>query len=230
MLNIKLISSHFLCSLLLCTLVALSGCGDDDEKDLPSTVLGQVVPVNLFAVNEAGEMPDKDDDLVFEFRNNNPVMLPDDSRQLTWGELTNDLKGEVTIECAEGGANIKVDVEGLIPGTVITFWAVFLDDPGFQPDNPAELFGIRAIGACGARDGSDNYIIADANGKGSIDVFLQTPDVFDMLDKTEAGCILTDEFEFHVVGAIHLDKKTHGSLLGPDGTALEYFAWIHKRG
>jgi hypothetical protein len=43
------------------------------------------------------------------------------------------------------------------------------------------------------------------------------------------ACALTDEFEWHVVGAYHIDGQSHGPSLGPDGTAVEQFGFIFKR-
>jgi len=44
-----------------------------------------------------------------------------------------------------------------------------------------------------------------------------------------AGCALTGEFEWHVVGAYHIDGHDHGPQLGPDGSAVEQFGFMFKR-
>ena len=41
-------------------------------------------------------------------------------------------------------------------------------------------------------------------------------------------CGLTDEFEWHVVGTYHIDGKTYGPDLGPDGTVAEQFGFIFR--
>ena len=43
------------------------------------------------------------------------------------------------------------------------------------------------------------------------------------------ACAPTDQFEWHVVGAYHIDGQSHGAVLGPDGTAVEQFGFIFKR-
>jgi hypothetical protein len=43
-------------------------------------------------------------------------------------------------------------------------------------------------------------------------------------------CALTDEFEYLVIGAYHMDGQTSGPGLGPAGTAVEQFAFSLKSG
>ena len=41
---------------------------------------------------------------------------------------------------------------------------------------------------------------------------------------------LTDNFEWHLVGAYHIDGRVYGPDLGPDGTVAEQFGFIHRNG
>ena len=43
-----------------------------------------------------------------------------------------------------------------------------------------------------------------------------------------AACALTGEFEWHVVGAYHIDGQSHGPTLGPAGSAVEQFGFVSK--
>jgi len=68
---------------------------------------------------------------------------------------------------------------------------------------------------------------ASADGKGKITAITPASDL--SMAGTIGGCVLTDEYEWHVAGAYHLDDKSHGPDLGPDGTAVEQFGFIFVR-
>ena len=83
------------------------------------------------------------------------------------------------------------------------------------------------IGALGLPAGTQNVFRASAAGDGSISATTSAGPL--SMQGSIGACALTDEFEWHVVGAYHIDNASHGASLGPDGTAVEQFGFIFKR-
>ena len=204
------------------TIIAVS-CDDDDNQiaeDI-NAINNEVITVPFFVENESGEMPSSDTDLLYEFRLNNPV-LDRDGNHMTWADFST-VNGTASVTCLEGGFEVSMELSGLIPNGVYTFWNVTFHEGGM--DTNAEMLNIRGIGCIGATDGSENYFIASLNGTGSITAFTQTPANLSMIGDIKS-CPIEDEVEFHIVGAYHLDSQTWGPDLGPDGTAVEQFGFI----
>src|SRR5262245_1411501 len=145
-----------------------------------------------------------------------PVTAPD-GHQVTWGEWAQ-ADGQARVKCIKKGSHVVVHLTGLIPNGQYTVWIPIFQPPGFDPatwpDNP-----VIAAGPLGAQDGSQNGFLADKNGEATISAVLPAgmlngpaPGPFD-------GC-LTDELEFHVHIAYHIDHMTHGNLPGPP------FTWV----
>jgi hypothetical protein len=78
----------------------------------------------------------------------------------------NNATGQIQIAAKPGGGtDVTVDVQGLFPGELYTVWAAINQAPGF-PQGPRVGFG--AVSELG--DGSDNFMVADANGHISLDL------------------------------------------------------------
>lgn len=210
--------------LLGATIVFFASCSRIDDDNNPSARSNTVVPIPFFVMNAEGAMPNSPSDLLYEVRGANPVMKPDGS-QITWGEFAN-ISGEIYVECQEDGVEAYVEITGLIPNGVYTMWNVVFDAPGMDPTDP--MLGLEGLGAAGIGDGSDNAFTATASGEGSIR--LRSPGgPLSMVSNTDlANCPLTGNFEWHVVGAYHIDGQTYGPYLGPDGTAIEHFGFIFR--
>ena len=208
---------------LLMTLLIVGIACDNETVKAPSAYSNETITVPFFVTNEEGNMPDADDQLLHEFRLNNPV-VDTEGNQLTWAEFST-VKGNINVECQDNGFKINMELTGLIPNGVYTIWNVTFNNGGMNTE--AEMLNIRGIGCIGDTDGTENYFTASADGKGSISAFTQTPDDLSMIGDIKA-CPISDEVEFHVVGAYHMDGKTWGANLGPDGTAIEQFAFIFK--
>ena len=116
-------------------------------------------------------------------------------------------------------------MSGLIPDGVYTIWNVVFDSPGMDPAQ--EMLGIDGVGAAGIGDGSDNSLVASSEGKAEITI--TSPGGTLSMMGTMGNCPLTDNFEWHVVGSYHMDGKTYGPDLGPDGTVAEQFAFVFLR-
>ena len=111
----------------------------------------------------------------------------------------------------------------LIPRGVYTIWNVVFKEPGFEPTF-ANLIG---LGALGVPSGTQNVFRASASGEGAVSAITEAGAL--SMKGSIGACAPNDEFEWHVVGAYHLDGQSHGASLGPDGTAVEQFGFIFKR-
>ncbi len=89
------------------------------------------------------------------------------------------------------------------------------------------MFNITGIGAAGKGDGSDNTFVAGPDGTAEITT-ISPGGALSMFGEI-GNCGLTDQFEWHVVAAYHIDGKTYGADLGPDGTVVEQFGFIFTR-
>ena len=213
-------------SMVLFAMLATVNLACDDEKKvtvMPSAFNSEIVTVPFFVTNTDGNMPGNDNELLYEVRVNNPV-LDVDGNQLTWKDFKT-VNGGINVQCKEGGFEVDMELSGLIPNGVYSFWNVTFKTGGMNTD--MEMMNIRGLGCIGSVDGSENYFTASADGKGTITAFTQTPNQLSMMGDI-LSCPLSDEVEFHVVGAYHMESKTWGSNLGPDGTAVEQFAFIFK--
>lgn len=193
--------------------VILSSCSDDEVISPNVSASADAVFVNLFIENEQGQTPTSSNELIFATNGSVPMFDPTGNRQLILSDI-NAPVGTTSVECAEGGINIEVNLtEGAVPGGLYTAWlVVFHKDlpPHFDP--LAELYGIDAIGAAGKADGSDNMVRAGANGELNLSTFINTPDDFGFFGSIYAGCPLEVEEEIHVVLAYHSDNKTYGTV------------------
>ena len=205
----------------------LTSCSDDNETvietPVPEATSDAVVNIPFFVVNANGELPSSPDDLLFDVRMKNPILAPD-GHQVTWAEYSA-VRGNISVECMDEGTYVNFRVTGLIPDGVYTVWNVTVKEPGFDPS--AEMFNITGIGAAGRGDGSDNTFIANPDGTAEITIVSPGGDL-SMFGEI-GNCGLTDQFEWHVVGAYHIDGKTYGPDLGPDGTVVEQFGFIFNR-
>jgi hypothetical protein len=146
-----------------------------------------------------------------------------DGKQLTFGEFST-VRGTLTVEGREGGTRVALDLTGLIPNALYTIWNVTFHEPGYDPS--IEENNIRGVGVIGKSDGSASYFRASPTGTGKISAF--TPQGALSMFGEIAAHPFEDEVEWHIVGAYHMDDKTHGPDLGPDGTVVEQFAFIFK--
>ena len=141
-----------------------------------------------------------------------PVTAPD-GHIVTWGEWAQ-AKGRAKVKCIKKGSLVVVHLSGLIPNGQYTVWI-----PVFTaPFNPATFpAGVIAAGPLGAQDGSENGFVADDDGEGEISVVLPAGPLNGPIPGPFDGC-LTDEVEFQVHIAYHIDRMTHGRLPGPPYT------------
>ncbi len=208
-----------------CCLLALAmmSCEKNDQDIIAKTIIeDDLITVPLFIEDENGEVPIGDTTMLFETRTHNPV-VDRDGKQLSLAEFST-VKGTVLIEQMEGGTKVSLNLTGLIPNALYTIWNATFTTPGFDPT--AEGMNLIGLGVVGKSDGSENYFRASANGTGHISAFTPGGPLSMVGEISEHP--FSQEVEWHLVGAYHLDDQSHGPDLGPDGTVVEQFAFVFK--
>lgn len=212
---------------------AAEGGGNGDPADSTSTdgraLHTEIVAVPTFVEDADGNPAPFDDPetKLHEIRAGNRLCAPD-GHHVTWGEFSS-IHGLVYVDCLgsetveEPGTRVVVLVAGLIPNAVYTIWNVTFGPPGFDGTLESIEENLSGFGGIGPNDGSQSTFRSTAAGLGAIGA--TTP----AGEQSEVGrieaCAL-DEYEWHVVGAYHQDDRSHGPSLGPDGTAVEQFAFV----
>jgi len=180
-----------------------------------------IVHIPLF-VEDAGRQPPSDDNTrLFEVRTHKPVMAPD-GHQITFAEFRAP-QGSASVLCSARGTVVTLQLTHLIPDALYTAWNVVFKAPGFEPTF-ANLIG---LGALGWPSETQNVFRSSPIGEAAIST-VTAPGPLSAMGSIGA-CAPRDEFEWHVVGAYHLDGRSHGATLGPDGTAVEQFGFIFNR-
>lgn len=210
-----------LLSVIVILLVLASGCDDDEESMNPSITSDEVITVPFFIENLDKNPITDPAEKVYEFRKHQPVIAPD-GHHLTMAEFST-VKGSISVACRDQGTQVIMNLTGLIPNGVYTIWNATFNENGFNP--AVEDMNMIGLGAAGLPDGSQNTIVASSQGTGQIS--LVSPQSSLSMMGNISNCAL-DEYEWHVVGAYHIDGQTYGPDLGPDGTAVEQFAFIFK--
>lgn len=199
----------------------LIGCSEKDtDGESLQLINDQLVPVSLFVEDEDNNTPTADETLLFETRAHAPV-VDREGNQLNWGQFKS-VDGSVKVVGKANGTQVNLQLEGLIPNGLYTIWNVTFKSPGFSTGED-NLIG---VGVVGLADGSESYFRADAEGKATFSAFTEPGNLSYM--GQIARHPFKEEFEWHVVGLYHMDDKTHGPELGPDGTMVEQFAFVFK--
>lgn len=208
-----------------------------------------LVTIPFFVVDEDGNIPvpgeTKDRTGLYDMRTWAakqelvPVRAPDGSH-VEWGEYSRPT-GSASVKCVNKGTHVSVQYDGLIPKGLYTVWNVVFHTPGFQGTLESIQKNLVGVSALGAPEGGQNVFRASASGQGH--VAATTParsPVYAVQADPKTGepippgtignCTLTDEFEWHVVAAYHLDGKTYGPLPGPAGTEVEQVGFIFRNG
>lgn len=229
--------------LALAAILVLAGCDSggvsDDPPDRPRATSDALGILSIFVVDEEGTPLETVETIdpatvLYDIRQPNNAVTDPAGQPLTWDEYNN-VKGNVTVECVEGGTRFTVKLSGLIPGGLYTIWNVVLEEPGFGGTLESLLGSIVGVAPLGAPDGSENAFRASEDGTARITEVtpggsvLQFPDVDENWpDKRGIETCALNEFELHVVGDYHYDGKTHGNIPGPAGTHVEQFGFVFK--
>jgi hypothetical protein len=179
-------------------------------------------------------VPTEGDQLMFEGHTeaHKPVLappydLPDEQRHHVTMEEFNQAAGTMQVEEEGEGTLVTMELTGLIPNGVYTFWADFYSAPGFTDDFANEL----AIGALGPVDGSGNTVVASSDGAASVKTMMPAGPTSWAI--AEMGLPVGD-FEvpsyvldapvadFMVWGAYHIDGKQWGPRPGQGENAAAF--------
>jgi hypothetical protein len=162
------------------------------------------------------------DTKIFEFRQGNAIYAPGSGknrRQLTVGDYMNAC-GSIAVKCTvQQGTRTAMHLNNLVPGGTYTVWLA-------KPD-PSDMSKMVGVGALGKGDGSENHFVADQNGEA--DIVANTPGGKLSTFGTIADCWLANEPIVQVAGVYHIDGKTHGPVIGPDGTYAAQFAFVFAK-
>ena len=215
---------------LICAGLFVAGCSESlptapaavtTAAPLATARTSDIVHIPFFVQDASGQAPAAPTSSLFEVRRHNPVMAPS-GRPVTLAEF-NAVEGTAIVQCGAAGTQVTLQLRNLIPNGLYTIWNVVFKAPGFDPS----FANLTGLGALGSASGTQNVFRASASGDGAISA---TTGAGSLSAQGSIGaCALTDEFEWHVVGAYHIDGQSHGPTLGPDGTAVEQFGFIFKR-
>ena len=131
-----------------------------------------------------------------------------DGHHITLSEFQT-AEGDLLVHCNGNTSTVEIALKGMIPNGTYTFWLAYMNkirkagehidfmNDFVNPNNPP----------IGPSDGSENVVVADANG--SISVIL-----------SHASCILTDEVALVMPILYHLNGKTFGGGHVPDSEEM----------
>ena len=194
--------------------------GDPKEEHDEAFKTDAIEPVHMFLVDKDGNEPTDPSAPVYESRKMNPVLTPN-GHHVTLGEFDG-VKGKLKLMCTEEGTQVKLKLEGLIPFGLYSVWVLVFEEPGFTPDFAHEI----AEGVPGGNAGKYSSFVAGSDGTATYSEIVPKGN---MSFFGNVGDCLLDEYEVHVVGAYHMDGQTYGGELGPDGKAVEQFAFVYQQ-
>ena len=165
-----------------------------------------------------------------------PILAPD-GHQVTAGEFAAP-RGSASVRCVPSGTLVDLHVRGLIPNATYRVWLLTFKAPGFSIGPPPDFSNLIGEGALGPSDRSRNTFRASASGEGQITrihpagTLSETLPAPPFANDPAGSCLLTDEFEWHVVAAFQQPGQPQGTDIGPPalfpGTAVEQFTFIFR--
>lgn len=169
-------------------------------------------------------------------RNDQPVLAPD-GHHVTAGEFAA-VTGTATVQCLAPGTHINLHLSGLIPNATYRIWLLKFKSPGFSIGPPPDFSNLIGEGSLGPPDRSRNTFQASANGTGQITRIQPAGPLSETVpsppfaNEPAGACLLSDEFEWHLVGALGQPGQPTGPQIGPPalfvGTAVEQFVFIFR--
>jgi hypothetical protein len=196
----------------------------------PRVKTNDILSIPYFIRDAAGGTPATDETPLIESQKGNPILAPD-GHQVTLEEFNN-VKGKVKAYCDDDGTRVKLYLRGLIPDGVYTIWNATFKAPGWDGTFEGFTTNLLGLGPVGPNNGSQNSLTASSEGRAFLDVTTPEGSLAGSGTTQSFGTIkkcALEEAEWHIAGAYHLDSQTHGPDLGPEGTAVEQFAFILKK-
>ena len=166
--------------------------------------------------------------LLYYRRTGLPILAPD-GHHVTAGEFSA-AEGTAVVKCRQPGTQVMLKLSGLIPNALYRIWILTFKEPGFNPQLPNPFVYITGEGSLGPNDRSRNTFRASANGNGTIVRFIPEG-AFSEFGFAE-DCLLSDVFEWHIVGAFQQPGQPHGPDVGPPVSfplsAVEQFVFVFR--
>lgn len=198
-----------------------------------TVVAGLTVDANGVPILPIAAPPDTP---LFYARNGQPILAPD-GHQITAGEFSA-VRGSIDVSCVDRGTLIRLNLRNLIPHATYRVWLLKFREPGFSIGPPPDFSNLTGEGSLGPNDRSRNTFRASASGHGEIVRIQPAGPLSETLpappfaNEPAGQCLLTDEFEWHVVAAIQQPGQPAGPDIGPPalnvGTAVEQFVFIFR--
>jgi hypothetical protein len=147
-------------------------------------------------------------------------------------------EGTAEATCVQGGTQVELHLHGLIPEATYRVWIITFKAPGFDLGPPPDMTNVIGEGALGPHDRSRNTFTASAGGEGHISRIHPPGPMSETLpeppyaNEPAGACLLTDVYEWHVVGAFQQPGQPRGADVGPPlfapETAVEQFVFMFK--
>lgn len=133
-----------------------------------------------------------------------------DGHQITLAEFKK-AKGNIVVNCNGSSSTVEIALEGMIPNGTYTFWLAFMKKKVKvgEPIDFANDFVNFTNPPVGASNGSENAVIAGANG--TLNATIQ-----------HSSCILTDYPGLVIPILYHLNGKTFGGGHVPDAEEMAH--------
>jgi hypothetical protein len=174
--------------------------------------------------------------LLYYRRTGLPILAPD-GHHVTAGEFSA-VRGSIQVRCVESGTHVSMHLRDLIPHATYRVWLLTFGEPGFHIGPPPDFSNLTGEGALGPADRSRNTFTASATGEGQITrihpagPLSETVPEPPFTNEPAGRCLLTDEFEWHVVAAFQQPGQPAGQDVGPPAlfpeTAVEQFTFIFR--
>jgi len=174
--------------------------------------------------------------LLYYRRNGLPILAPD-GHHVTAGEFSA-VRGSVSVKCLESGTHVALHLRNLISEATYRIWLLTFQEPGFDLGPPPDFSNLIGEGALGPRDRTRNSFTASATGEGQITRIHPAGPLSETLpeppfaNEPVGSCLLSDEFEWHVVAAFQQPGQPMGPNVGPpalfSGTTVEHFSFIFR--
>lgn len=165
-----------------------------------------------------------------------PILAPD-GHHVTAGEFSA-VRGSIAVKCLESGTHISMHLRNLISEATYRIWVLTFANPGFDLGPPPDFSNLVGEGALGPDDRSRNTFKASATGEGQITRIHPAGPLSETLpeppfaNQPVGSCLLSDEFEWHVVAAFQQPGQPLGPNIGSPalfpGTAVEQFTFIFR--
>ena len=211
----------------LISLFAVTGCIKEMEKsysggntdstltNLSRPLIIELVQMVLQIEDMNMKAPIEDTTLLWNNRGHTPIMAPD-GHQVTLAEFIS-VAGKGKVVYTSRGADITIELRGLIPNGLYSMWILVFKRPGFH-GNFDNLIGNGALAL--TTSWGNNTFTAFPSGTASLSatIHAQTLSVFGSV-----GNCLCSEYEIHLMGDYHSNNLIRNGTAGDPGFWITQF-------